>query len=91
MNCRDGYTICACDKTALRLIYLHTNEYKKKWGNLKKTNRHVGASPVAQREKNRPAMWKMRAQSLGVEDPLEKGMATHISILAWQIPRTSWV
>ena len=50
-----------------------------------------GASPVAQREKNLPAMGKMRARSLGQEDPLEKGMATHISILAWQIPRTSWV
>ena len=50
-----------------------------------------GASLVAQREKNLPAMWKMRAWSLGEEDPLEKGMATHISILAWQIPRTSWV
>ena len=50
-----------------------------------------GASLVAQREKNLPAMWKMRAWSLDQEDPLEKGMATHISILAWQIPRTSWV
>ena len=47
-----------------------------------------GASPVAQREKNLPAMGKMRAQSLGVEDPLEKGMATHTSILAWRMPWT---
>ena len=30
----------------------------------------------------------MRVQSLGQEDPLEKGMATHSSILAWKIPRT---
>ena len=30
----------------------------------------------------------MRVQSLGREDPLEKGMATHCSILAWEIPRT---
>ena len=50
-----------------------------------------GASPVALMERNLPAMGKMRAQSLGLEDPLEKGMATHINIHAWQIPRTSWV
>ena len=36
--------------------------------------------------KNLPAMWKMRVQSLGWEDPLEKGKATHSSILAWRIP-----
>ena len=47
--------------------------------------------PSGSEGKNLPAMWKMRARSLGQEDPLEKGMATHISILAWQIPRTSWV
>ena len=40
-----------------------------------------GASPVTQRKKDLPAVWKMRARSLGQEDPLEKGMATHISIL----------
>ena len=33
-------------------------------------------------------MWKTCVQSLGWEDPLEKGMATHSSILAWRIPRT---
>ena len=32
-------------------------------------------------------MHKMRVRSLGQEDPLEKGMATHSSILAWEIPR----
>ena len=31
-------------------------------------------------------MWETRVQSLGQEDPLEKGMATHSSILAWKIP-----
>ena len=36
-------------------------------------------------------MKKTQVQSLGWEDPLEKGMATLSSILAWQIPRTSWV
>ena len=38
--------------------------------------------------KNLPAMQEIQAQSLGQEDPLEKGMATHSSILAWRIPCT---
>ena len=44
------------------------------------------ASVVAQMVKNPPAMWETWVQSLGWEDPLEKGMATHSSILAWRIP-----
>jgi len=36
--------------------------------------------------KNRPAMQETWVQSLGQEDSLEKGMATHSSILAWRIP-----
>ena len=38
--------------------------------------------------KNLPATWKTRVQSLDQEDLLEKGMATHSSILAWKIPWT---
>ena len=38
--------------------------------------------------KNPPAVWETRVQSLGWEDSLEKGMATHSSILAWRIPWT---
>ena len=41
-------------------------------------------SLVAQTVKNLPAMWKTQVQSLGQEAPLEKGMATHSSILAWR-------
>ena len=44
------------------------------------------ASQVAQTVKNLPAMWETQVQSLGLEDPLEKEMATHFSILAWKIP-----
>ena len=44
------------------------------------------ASLVAQRVKRLPAMWETWVQSLGREDPLEKEMATHSSILAWKIP-----
>ena len=46
------------------------------------------ASLVAQTVKHLPAMWKTRVQSLGWENPLEMGMATHSSILAWEIPWT---
>ena len=44
------------------------------------------ASLVAQLVKNPPAMWETWVRSLGWEDPLEKGKATHSSILAWRIP-----
>ena len=37
--------------------------------------------------KNLLAMWETQVQSLDQEDPLEKGMATHSSILAWRIPK----
>ena len=43
---------------------------------------------VAQVAKNQPAMQEIQVQSLGQEDPLEKRMATHSSILAWRIPWT---
>ena len=43
---------------------------------------------VVQSVKNLPAMQETQVQSLGWEDPLEKGMATHLSILAWRIPWT---
>ena len=46
------------------------------------------ASLVAQTIKNLPAVQETQVQSLGQEDPLEKGMATHTSILAWRIPWT---
>ena len=38
--------------------------------------------------KRLPTMWETRVRSLGEEDPPEKGMATHSSILAWRIPWT---
>ena len=41
---------------------------------------------MAQKLKHLPAMWETWVRSLGREDPLEKGMATHSSILAWRIP-----
>ena len=48
----------------------------------------IWASLVAQTVKNLPAMQEIKVQSLDWEDPLEKGMATRSSILAWRIPWT---
>ena len=47
---------------------------------------------MAQMVKNLPAMWETWLRSLGQEDPLEEGMATHSSILAWGISmdRNAW-
>ena len=45
-------------------------------------------SLVVQTVRNLPAVWETWVQSLGWEDPLEKGMATQSSILAWRIPWT---
>ena len=41
---------------------------------------------MAQAVKNLPAMWETWVRALGQEDPLEEGMATHSSILAWRNP-----
>ena len=49
---------------------------------------HLWASLMAQTVKTLPTMEETRVPSLGREDPLEKEMATHSSILAWEIPRT---
>ena len=43
---------------------------------------------MAQLVKNLPAMWETWVRSLGWEDPVEKGKATHSSSLAWRIPWT---
>ena len=48
----------------------------------------IHASLVIQTVKNLPAMQEIPVQPLDQEDPLEKGLTTHSSILAWEIPRT---
>ena len=58
----------------LRLLPLWKTDYVKE------------VSLVAQTVKNLPAMQETWARSLGWEDALEKGMATHSSVLAWRIP-----
>ena len=51
-------------------------------------SRPVSESLVAGKVKNLSAMWEAWVQFLDQEDPLEKGMATHSSILAWRSPGT---
>ena len=48
----------------------------------------IQASLMAQMVKNLPAVWKTQVRCLCQDDPLEKEMATHSSILAWRIPWT---
>ena len=48
---------------------------------------YMGASLVSQTVRNPPAMQETQVWSLGQEDPLEKGMATHCSIPAWRMPK----
>ena len=60
----------------LEYIYLSTSELL------------TGASLIAQLVKNPPAVRETWVRSLGRKDTLEKGMATHSSILAWRIPWT---
>ena len=56
-------------------------------GSILKTSHHLKlTSLVSQRLKRLPAMWETWVRSLGREDPLEKEMAIHSSILAWRIP-----
>ena len=51
-------------------------------------DKYITTFLVAQTVKNLPAVWETSVRSLGWEDPLEKGVATHCSILAWRIPST---
>ena len=62
-----------------------------KGGGKEKRNAYLssyGASLVAQAVRNLPAVQETRVPSLSQEDPLEKGMVTHSSILAWRIAWT---
>ena len=68
--------MCVCE-----WVYMCINVYV--WA-----YRIAWASLIAQLVKNLPAMRETWVGSLGWEDPLEKGKATHSSILAWRIPRT---
>ena len=70
------------------LIYTDTAYFRKATQCLDLSFNRGQGSLVAQMVKNLPSMLKTRVRSLGQEDLLEKGMATHSSILAWKIPWT---
>ena len=65
-----------------------TKKYMSKCFDLKDGDLRIYASLVAQTVKNLPAMKETWIQSLGWENPLEKGKAIYSSILAWKIPWT---
>ena len=71
-------------------IYLSLGKRKfNKWDfQLLLVSSELGASLVAHMVKNLPTIQETQVRSLGWEDPLEKGMATHSSIPAWKIPWT---
>ena len=60
----------------------------RKWGGRPGKFRNSRASLVVRTVKNLPAMQETQVQSLGQDDPLEKKIATHSSLLAWRIPWT---
>ena len=55
---------------------------------MREDKRNYGFPGGSDGQRNMPAMWEMQVSSLGWEDHLEKGIATHSSILAWRIPCT---
>ena len=73
-----------CQRAVLNAELPRTFNMQSKWMQLMLHR----ASLVAQLVKNPPAMQETLVQFLGWEDPLEKGKATHFSILAWRIPWT---
>ena len=73
--------------TTMRWIEEGKTDVRKRETEIKSPSAFL-ASPVAQLVKNPPPMWVTWVRSLGWEDPLEKGKATHSSILAWRIPWT---
>ena len=72
-------------KQQSKLDFMKTKQFSASKGTI---HRVKEASLVAQSVKNLPAVQETRVQSLGWEDPLEKEMATHSSILTWKIPWT---
>ena len=79
-TCKRTVILCVITTVTNKKFYLILPNF-----NFRKINLEY-SSLVAQRLKHLPAMQETRVQFLGQEDPLEKEMATHSSILAWRIP-----
>ena len=69
-------------------LWIDQGDFRKNYTYTYIHNIHMWASLVAQTGKSPPAVQETHVQSQSWEDPLEKGMATHSSILAWEIPWT---
>ena len=77
---------CSARAEFLLAVWNPTTSWREdKYGKLRDTLGFSRASLVAQTLKNLPAMQETQVQCLGRKDPLEKGMTTHSSILAWRI------
>ena len=76
---------CYCNR---KLLLLDVSPTVNSWLHHCPSEIHSINSLVVQMVKNLPAMQETWVQSLGQEDPLEKGMATHSSVLVWRIPWT---
>ena len=75
-----------CTGFSLQWLLLFQSTGSRYAGSVIVTHGLVEASLVAQMVKNLTALQETWVQSLGWEDPLGKGMATHSSVLAWEIP-----
>ena len=84
VNSSETYYLCVCMSFKIQLsihqIPIHQSFIQEAFTGC------LPISLVAQTVKNPPAMQETWVRSLGEEDPLEKGMDTHSSILAWRIP-----
>ena len=83
LNLSSGFFDCLWTESAIE----NSGALEPDWG-FGVRHPSYGASLIAQSVKNLPAVQETWALSLGWEDPLEKEMATHSSILAWKIPWT---
>ena len=78
----------ACVQPTVVNLYIPQRIHSPAGGHLEHCPFHSGLPWWLRMVKNRPAVQETQVQSLGWEDPLEMGMATHSSILAWRIPWT---
>ena len=83
-----GYKICTLEDCTWSSRWNHIKKINELHSISGKVNLPNGASLVAQTVEDLPAVKQTRVQSLGQEDPPEKEVATHSSILAWKIPWT---
>ena len=87
MSCWDLQSLCTDNRIRTRVL-ISRAAWKQRVGCFALFLFNILGFPGGSVVKNLPAMQETWVQSLGQEDPLEKGMATHASLLAWRIPWT---